>query len=90
MYSLHLVLVGNTDAEGRMVMADLLADVGKQALGFQAASAKPCRIFTMATLTGHVIRAYGSYPACLDNGPARELGTSRLIFEKGAEQRLNF
>lgn len=28
------------------------------------------RLFTVATLTGHVIHSYGAYPACLDNGPA--------------------
>ena len=45
------IRVGNTDAEGRMVMADLLCEAKDMALN----SVKP-RLFTIATLTGHVIR----------------------------------
>ncbi|CAH8560333.1 unnamed protein product [Heterobilharzia americana] len=60
------VRVGNTDAEGRMVMADLLCEAKEKAL-----KAKNPFLFTMATLTGHVIRAYKHYTAVMDNGPAR-------------------
>ena len=77
------VLVGNTDAEGRMVMADLLAEHAEQILAIQKNSTVRCRCFTVATLTGHVIRAYGPYPACMDNGPARHIKTSQLISESG-------
>ncbi|KAI9205354.1 uncharacterized protein BJ171DRAFT_567533 [Polychytrium aggregatum] len=73
------VLIGNTDAEGRMVMADLLALAKESAL----ASPLPSKLFTVATLTGHVIRAYGSYAATLDNGPAREDGVSQSIQRGG-------
>jgi len=62
------VRVGNTDAEGRMVMADLLCEAKEMALG----AVNPA-LFTVATLTGHVIRAYGDrYTAVLGNGASRE------------------
>lgn len=48
------VRIGNTDAEGRMVMADLLCEAKENALN----ETNP-HLFTIATLTGHVIRAYG-------------------------------
>lgn len=77
------VRVGNTDAEGRMVMVDLLCEmkekVGSAALtlpqicrflwgisskcdgsSLQAAQEVSPHIFTIATLTGHAIRAMGS------------------------------
>ena len=50
----RVVRVGNTDAEGRMVMADPLCEAKELALN----SVNPL-LFTIATLTGHVIRAYG-------------------------------
>ena len=41
-------------------------------------------IFTVATLTGHVIRCYGdNYTSVLDNGPAWRDGVSRKIAEAG-------
>ena len=62
------VRVGNTDAEGRMVMTDVLCHMKEKALK----EANP-HIFTVATLTGHVIRAYGDqYAAVCENGPARQ------------------
>ncbi|KAL5471135.1 hypothetical protein EMCRGX_G029218 [Ephydatia muelleri] len=52
------VRVVNTDAEGRMVMADLLCRAKESAL--KPKNYKYCpHIFTIATLTGHVIRTYG-------------------------------
>ncbi len=50
----RVVRVGNTDAEGRMVMADPLCEAKEMAIH----SVNPV-IFTIATLTGHAIRAYG-------------------------------
>lgn len=75
------VRVGNTDAEGRMVMADLLAQMKERAL----ASSDPsrARLFTCATLTGHVARAYGAYGATMDNGPAKLLKISDRIRTNG-------
>jgi leucyl aminopeptidase len=83
---MHLtVLVGNTDAEGRMAMADLLAEAAERALALQKSTPKvKCHLFTVATLTGHVIRAYGPYPACLDNGPARVESFSQYLANIGA------
>ncbi|CAI2728060.1 unnamed protein product [Schistosoma spindalis] len=60
------VRIGNTDAEGRTVMADLLCEAKEKAL-----TAKNPFIFTIATLTGHAIRAYKHFTALMDNGPAR-------------------
>ena len=50
------VRVGNTDAEGRMVMADLLCHAKEKALG----EVNP-QLMTIATLTGHAIRAMGPH-----------------------------
>lgn len=61
------VRVGNTDAEGRMVMTDLLCEAKELAL-----NAVNPYLFTIATLTGHVVRAYKCYTALMDNGPARK------------------
>ncbi|XP_028171802.1 putative aminopeptidase W07G4.4 [Ostrinia furnacalis] len=61
------VRVGNTDAEGRLVMADLLAEMHERARGLPGA-----HIYSVATLTGHAHRAYGDgYTAALDNHAAR-------------------
>uniref|UniRef100_A0A3P8PJB6 Cytosol aminopeptidase domain-containing protein n=1 Tax=Astatotilapia calliptera TaxID=8154 RepID=A0A3P8PJB6_ASTCA len=48
------VRVGNTDAEGRMVMVDLLCEMKEKAVN----EVSP-QLFTIATLTGHAIRAMG-------------------------------
>ncbi|XP_077456503.1 putative aminopeptidase W07G4.4 [Stigmatopora argus] len=66
------VRVGNTDAEGRMVMVDLLCEMKEKAL-FQTSP----HLFTIATLTGHAIRAMGpNYSIVMDNGPARQQGNA--------------
>ncbi|XP_071339345.1 putative aminopeptidase W07G4.4 [Trachinotus anak] len=60
------VRVGNTDAEGRMVMVDLLCEMKEKAV----CETSP-ELFTIATLTGHAIRAMGpNYSIIMDNGPA--------------------
>ncbi len=61
------VRVGNTDAEGRMVLADLLSHLREAAVG----AVEPT-ILSIATLTGHAARAVGPYSVALDNGPARK------------------
>jgi len=63
------VRIGNTDAEGRLVLADLLAAAGEI-----TASDPKAELFSVATLTGHVYRAYGPYIGALGNGPSREGG----------------
>jgi len=61
------VRIGNTDAEGRLVLADLLSHLREVAVD----EVQP-HMFTVATLTGHAYRAVGPYTLALDNGPARQ------------------
>ena len=72
------VRVGNTDAEGRMVLADLLSN-----LRVGAKRATNPELFSVATLTGHAGRAVGPYNIGLDNGPAHERFTSESLSEAG-------
>ncbi|KAI8321056.1 Zn-dependent exopeptidase, partial [Martensiomyces pterosporus] len=67
------VLINDTDAEGRLVMTDPVAECRERILAARAAGDKTRSvIYTAATLTGHVIRAYGWYGATVANGPARK------------------
>ncbi|CAL1526701.1 unnamed protein product [Lymnaea stagnalis] len=73
------VRVGNTDAEGRMVMADVLCRMKELAV-----DAVNPQLFTIATLTGHAIRAMGpEYSIIMDNGPARNLSTAQKVQSSG-------
>ncbi|MBL9076658.1 MAG: leucyl aminopeptidase family protein [Planctomycetes bacterium] len=72
------VRIGNTDAEGRLVLADLLSH-----LRLAAAREDAPRLFTVATLTGHAGRAVGPYNIALDNGPARSLGIAASLAAHG-------
>jgi leucyl aminopeptidase len=72
------VRIGNTDAEGRLVLADLLSH-----LRLEAAKCDAPRLFSVATLTGHAGRAVGPYNIALDNGPARALGTAEALMAAG-------
>ncbi|KAJ1740722.1 hypothetical protein LPJ78_004438 [Coemansia sp. RSA 989] len=66
------VLINDTDAEGRLVMTDPVSECRERILAARASgSSLPAAIYTVATLTGHVIRAYGWYGATVANGPAR-------------------
>ncbi|KAI9253845.1 hypothetical protein BDA99DRAFT_486094 [Phascolomyces articulosus] len=75
------VLVGNTDAEGRMVMTDLLCQFKEEAIA--STSTAPNFLFTVATLTGHALRAYNGYGIALDNGFARRHKMSKRIYDAG-------
>ena len=45
---------------------------------------QPSRLLTVATLTGHAIRAVGTgYSICLDNGPAKNSKISQRLFDAG-------
>lgn len=55
------IRIGNTDAEGRMAMVDVLAHMKEKALG----ETRP-HLHTIATLTGHAVVAYGNYSAVMD------------------------
>jgi len=73
------VRVGNTDAEGRMAMADVLARCKEMAQG----QPDPY-IFTVATLTGHACLALGDgYTGVMDNGPACRARTAYRLQEAG-------
>ncbi|CAG4930281.1 unnamed protein product [Parnassius apollo] len=73
------VRVGNTDAEGRLVMADLLAEMAEQAAAVQAAGAR-AHVLTVATLTGHAVRAAGEgYGIAVDNAAARRARTAEAL-----------
>ena len=61
--------VVNTDAEGRMAMADVLCQAKEEAL---AGSINP-RLLTIATLTGHAVRCVGEgYSIVMVNDPAKD------------------
>ncbi|KAJ2949750.1 hypothetical protein O0L34_g15683 [Tuta absoluta] len=69
------VRVGNTDAEGRLAMADLLAEMAER-----APKEKNPHLYTVATLTGHAVRAMGlGYSIVLDNHAARGSGHAHKL-----------
>jgi len=70
--------VGNTDAEGRMVMVDVLCHMKEKALK----EVNP-HLFTIATLTGHAWLAVGPYTAIMDNGPAKMEGFAQKLQATG-------
>lgn len=72
------VRIGNTDAEGRLVLADLMSH-----LRLQAQEAVEPTLFSIATLTGHAARAVGPYTALVENGAARKAGVSTNIAQAG-------
>ncbi|MDF2176804.1 leucyl aminopeptidase family protein [Aliiglaciecola sp. CAU 1673] len=72
------VRIGNTDAEGRLVLADLLSHLREDA----KAAVNPS-LFSIATLTGHAARAVGGYTAYVENGPARAAKCSQKLTEMG-------
>ncbi|KAJ1892507.1 hypothetical protein LPJ71_007416, partial [Coemansia sp. S17] len=78
------VLINDTDAEGRLVMTDPVAECRERIVAARAqGDSKPAAIYTAATLTGHVIRAYGWYGATVANGPARKGGFDRRLAVSG-------
>ena len=72
------VRVGNTAAEGRLVLADLLSHLRKAAL-----DAVDPHILSLATLTSHAHRAVGAYSIAIENGPARRRGVAQTLAEIG-------
>ncbi|GBP05747.1 Putative aminopeptidase W07G4.4 [Eumeta japonica] len=73
------VRIGNTDAEGRMVMADLLYEMKERA----ANEVRP-HIYTIATLTGHARLAAGNgYTIVMDNHVARASNHASAFQESG-------
>jgi leucyl aminopeptidase len=72
------VRIGNTDAEGRLVLADLLSHLRKAAL-----DAVDPHILSLATLTSHAHRAVGSYSIAIENGPAQRRRVAQTLAEIG-------
>ncbi|KAK5644652.1 hypothetical protein RI129_005952 [Pyrocoelia pectoralis] len=73
------VRVVNTDAEGRMAMADVLCKMKEMAV-----DAVNPHLFTIATLTGHAKLTVGfGYSIAMDNGPAREVRNASKLQEVG-------
>jgi len=70
--------VGNTDAEGRMAMVDVLCRAKEMAL-----SDPDPHLMTVATLTGHACLAMGDYSIIMDNGPAKAAGIALKMQEAG-------
>lgn len=71
------VRVGNTDAEGRMCMADALCRMKEIAVAQKLPDA---HLFTVATLTGHACLAAGEgYSIIMDNSVAREQDHARRL-----------
>lgn len=72
--------IGNTDAEGRMAMVDLLCHAKERAIKEKWASPV---FHTIATLTGHAYVAVGPYTAIVANGPARKAGLDQALSAAG-------
>ncbi|MBL8681937.1 MAG: aminopeptidase [Myxococcales bacterium] len=73
------VRIGNTDAEGRLVLADLLSELRERAKSDSGTTV----IASVATLTGHVIRAFGPYVGAIENKVARDRGVIATLVECG-------
>lgn len=72
------VRIGNTDAEGRLAIADALSKLKDEALQTDNAS-----IFTIATLTGHAALSKGPYTAAVPNGVALSNGLAQNFVAAG-------
>lgn len=72
------VRIMNTDAEGRNIMADVLYYAQRQA----QSEVNP-HIFTIATLTGAAVRAYGDVTVSMDNGPAEDVHMANNLSNSG-------
>lgn len=72
------VRIGNTDAEGRLVLTDVLAHLLELAQDDDKAE-----FFSVATLTGHAARALGPYSALVENGAAKSTGSALSLVETG-------
>uniref|UniRef100_U5EVA5 Putative leucyl aminopeptidase n=1 Tax=Corethrella appendiculata TaxID=1370023 RepID=U5EVA5_9DIPT len=74
------VRVGNTDAEGRMCMADALCKMKERVINERLPDP---HLFTVATLTGHACLAVGNCSIVMDNGPARQSGHGSKLQSEG-------
>ena len=72
------VRIGNTDAEGRLVLADCLSHLREKAVDLE----NPM-LFSAATLTGHAGLSAGPNTIAVENGAAREQGVGARLSEMG-------
>ncbi|VDD80543.1 unnamed protein product [Mesocestoides corti] len=72
------VRIGDTDAEGRNIMSDVLYYAKEQA----KKETNP-HIFTIATLTGAASRSFGPYTVVMDNGPAEDVKMAQKMMACG-------
>ncbi|XP_059468370.1 putative aminopeptidase W07G4.4 [Neocloeon triangulifer] len=71
------VRIGNTDAEGRMAMCDLLTQFTEECVKEKLVNP---HLMTVATLTGHACLSVGlGYSICMDNAVARKEGHARSL-----------
>lgn len=73
------VRIGNTDAEGRLVLADLLSNLRTRALD----GAPAPHLVSIATLTGHALLTAGPCSIAIDNSVARAAGTAEHLAHVG-------
>jgi leucyl aminopeptidase len=76
------VRIGNTDAEGRMAMADCLAFMKERVIKEKLPDPY---LYTVSTLTGHAVIAVGEYTAVMDNKVA-EMSGHGYNFCKSADE----
>ncbi|RUO79727.1 peptidase M17 [Idiomarina tyrosinivorans] len=74
------VRIGNTDAEGRLVMADMLSHLREEAADGKWQQPE---LFTVATLTGHAALAKGPYTALVPNRQASLADIPQALFAAG-------
>ncbi|PNF24595.1 putative aminopeptidase W07G4.4 [Cryptotermes secundus] len=75
------VRIGNTDAEGRMILGDVLCKMREL-----AEKAINPHLVTIATLTGHAVLTVGTgYSIVMDNGPARKSLHAQQLQAAGEE-----
>ena len=67
------VLIGNTDAEGRLVLADVLSHL-RERVASDPGAHPHASFLSLATLTGHASRCFGPYAAATDSAAARAAG----------------
>ncbi|MEM1152593.1 MAG: leucyl aminopeptidase family protein [Pseudomonadota bacterium] len=72
------VRIANTDAEGRLAMADALSHCR-----LLAKNAVAPEIMTIATLTGHAALSVGPYTALVENATARDQGFAQGLSDMG-------
>jgi len=72
------VQVGNTDAEGRLLLSDVVASLLSAR---RAASAQSADFIALATLTGHAGRAFGKRSVLVGDDTAQQRGLDRMLFD---------